>query len=57
MSITRRLVLAALVMSAALARAETRAPALPFIENDFDKAMSEAAASAKPIFVEVWAPW
>ncbi|HJQ98777.1 MAG TPA: hypothetical protein VJ826_10730 [Candidatus Polarisedimenticolaceae bacterium] len=30
---------------------------LPFIENDFDKAMAAAQAQKVPVFVEVWAPW
>jgi hypothetical protein len=30
---------------------------LPFIENDFDKAMEAAKAQQRPVFVEVWAPW
>ena len=30
---------------------------LPFIENDFEKAMAAAKSQQRPIFVEVWAPW
>jgi len=30
---------------------------LPFIENDFDKAMAAAKEQGRPVFVEVWAPW
>ena len=30
---------------------------LPFINNDFPKALSEAKARKLPLFVEVWAPW
>ena len=30
---------------------------LPFIENDFSKALGEARAKKRPIFVETWAPW
>lgn len=30
---------------------------LPFIANDFDKAMAQAKAKNVPIFVEAWAPW
>ena len=31
--------------------------ALPFIEDDFPKALSEARARNVPIFIEAWAPW
>jgi len=30
---------------------------LPFIENDYQKAIVQAKAASLPIFVEVWAPW
>ena len=33
------------------------AMSLPFIENDFDKAMAAAKEQGRPVFVEVWAPW
>ena len=39
---------------APLARAKE---VLPFIENDYTKALSEAKRAHKPIFVEAWAPW
>lgn len=41
-----------LVSSAAFA-AET----LPFIEDDYAKAVARAKAKNVPIFVEAWAPW
>jgi hypothetical protein len=31
--------------------------ALPFIENDYPKAVALAKARHVPIFVEAWAPW
>lgn len=31
--------------------------ALPFIENDYPKALAQAKARHVPIFVEAWAPW
>lgn len=34
-----------------------RAAGLPFIENDFEKAVARAKAKNVPIFVEAWAPW
>ena len=30
---------------------------LPFIENDYAKALGEARTNHRPIFVETWAPW
>jgi hypothetical protein len=31
--------------------------ALPFIENDYQKAVAQARARNIPLFVEAWAPW
>jgi hypothetical protein len=30
---------------------------LPFIDNDYTKAVAQAKAKHVPIFVEAWAPW
>ena len=30
---------------------------LPFIENDYSKALAQANAKNLPLFVEAWAPW
>ena len=30
---------------------------LPFIEDDWPKALAEARAKDLPIFIEAWAPW
>jgi len=30
---------------------------LPFINDDYPKAMASAKQRSLPIFVEVWAPW
>jgi hypothetical protein len=30
---------------------------LPFIEDDYAKALSEARARRLPLFIEAWAPW
>ena len=30
---------------------------LPFIENDYPKALAEARAQKLPLFIEAWAPW
>ena len=45
------------VLSALLAGSASAAMSLPFIENDFEKAMETAKAQHRPVFVEVWAPW
>ncbi len=31
--------------------------ALPFIEDDYPRAVAEAKARKVPLFVEAWAPW
>ena len=31
--------------------------ALPFIEDDYARAVSDARARHVPIFLEAWAPW
>ena len=31
--------------------------ALPFIQDDYPKALAEARARKLPLFVENWAPW
>jgi hypothetical protein len=46
--------------SAAPAPASVPTPApfaLPFIENDYPKALSEAKRRQLPIFVEAWVPY
>ncbi len=57
-------VLAASLSAAVLAppaQAKTPAPAkksaLPFIEDDYPRALAEARSKKVPIFVEAWAPW
>ncbi len=30
---------------------------LPFIEDDYPKALAEARAKKLPLFIEAWAPW
>jgi hypothetical protein len=44
--------LALLTLTALPATAE-----LPFIEDDYTKAVARAKAKDVPIFVEAWAPW
>ena len=47
----------AAALAAGVAAGEAPAPALPFIENDQEAAFAKAKAVARPVFVEVWAPW
>jgi len=51
------MLLAASAALAASAPAPTVAPVLPFIEDDYGKALSLAREKKVPIFVEAWAPW
>ena len=51
---------AAALNAAAVVHADAPAPAkfaVPFIEDDYPRAVSEARAKKVPIFVENWAPW
>jgi len=41
----------------ARAGAPAAKPAVPFIEDDYARALSEAHSKNVPIFVENWAPW
>ena len=34
-----------------------RAEVLPFVEDDYARALTDARAKKLPIFVESWAPW
>ena len=38
-------------------KAAGHAIVLPFIENDYQKALTTAREAKLPVFVEVWAPW
>ena len=50
----RTLALAVLVLSAMPVLAKD---VLPFIEDDFAKAVAQARTKKAPIFVDAWAPW
>ena len=53
------------LIPAALALATLAGPAaaadvdkvLPFIADDYGKALAEARAQKLPLFIEAWAPW
>jgi hypothetical protein len=32
-------------------------PVVPFIENDYTRALAEARSRHVPLFIEAWAPW
>ena len=51
----RRLLAVAILALAALPAAAKEV--LPFIENDFTKAVAQAKTKQQPIFVDAWAPW
>ena len=40
-----------------LAGTASAAEVLPFIADDYAKAVAEAKSKKLPIFVEAWAPW
>jgi hypothetical protein len=43
--------------SSALAAGASKAEPLPFLQDDYPKALAEARAKKLPIFAEAWAPW
>ena len=58
------LALAALSVPGALLATPPRAtrvpspsPVLPFIADDYTRAVAEARARKVPLFIEAWAPW
>ena len=46
-----------LLLTLLLAAAALPAAALPFIEDDYTKALARARAKNVPIFADAWAPW
>jgi hypothetical protein len=55
---------ATLVASLVLSVSSTASPAvppgkdvLPFIADDYPRALAQARAEGRPIFLEAWAPW
>jgi hypothetical protein len=64
MASMRRALASAVLLAAAVCVSPVRAdapasarPAVPFIEDDYARALKEARAKNVPIFVENWAPW
>ena len=48
---------AALIPAGAAAATATPRSPLPFVVDDYPKALEEARARHVPIFLEAWAPW
>lgn len=46
-----------LLLASAAAPAVADTTSLPFIQDDFAKARTQALRRKLPIFVECWAPW
>lgn len=61
MRISSAAIFAATLATSGLAPASTAKEAtkevLPFIADDYPKALAAARAEKKPIFLETWAPW
>jgi hypothetical protein len=49
--------LAAALLVVSFAPAVRAADAVPFIEDNYTKALAQAKSKNLPIFVEAWAPW
>jgi hypothetical protein len=50
-------VFAAPAASAPASRPDQPRAVLPFIEDDYPRALAEARRLDRPLFVEAWAPW
>jgi len=50
-------VLASVLLAAPAGAASVPREVLPFIADDYPKALAAAKSAAKPIFLEAWAPW
>jgi hypothetical protein len=53
---SRPLLAASLALLLLSAASEARA-SLPFVEDDYPRALEQARARNVPIFLEAWAPW
>lgn len=56
-SLRPTVILLAFLAAAPLAAASNAKEVLPFINDDFPRALSIAKARQLPLFVEAWAPW
>jgi hypothetical protein len=61
MNVLRTISVVLLLSSGAQAMRAGTAPAtakrLPFVEDDYARAIRDARARGVPVFVEAWAPW
>ena len=48
---------ASLVLAVAASAATTARRVLPFVQDDYAKALEQARARKLPLFIEAWAPW
>ena len=48
---------AALLLALAPVHSPVHKTSLPFINDDYAKALAEAKARNLPLFIEAWAPW
>ena len=51
----RKIVIALLLAATAIPASAKEV--LPFIENDYTKAIAQARTKNLPLFVDAWAPW
>ena len=49
--------LALVALTSAAPHAPGKQAAVPFIHDDYSKALTEGRARKIPIFVDTWAPW
>jgi hypothetical protein len=49
--------IAVVIVLAATAAIASAKEVLPFVENDYSKALARAEANNLPMFVDAWAPW
>jgi hypothetical protein len=45
------------LLAAPVAAADGPDKVLPFVADDYAKALAEARAQKLPLFIEAWAPW
>ncbi len=51
-----RMIALAILLAGTAAIASAR-QVLPFVENDYTRALARAKADNLPLFVDAWAPW
>ena len=57
MKIAQSALLLAVLAAPALHAAAKKAEPLPFLADDYPRALAEARSKKLPIFAEAWAPW